>query len=63
MPTSDKETCRAQTAYFSNAQNVRATRYKSRAIIEEEQNFFRDIFINISPIVGFIRLTSCMLFT
>ena len=53
MPTSDKETCRTQTAYFSNA----------RAIIEAEQNIFRDIFINISLTVGFSRLTSCILFT
>ena len=63
MRTSDKETCRAQTAYFSNAQKVRATRYKSRAIIEAEQNIFRDIFINISLIVGFSRLTLYKLFT
>ena len=53
MRTSDKETCRAQTAYFSNA----------RAIIEAEQNIFRDILINISIIVGLSRLTSCILFT
>ena len=63
MQTSDKETRRAQTAYFSNVQKVRATRYKSCAIIEAEQNIFRDIFINISLIVGFSRLTSCILFT
>ena len=62
MQTSDKETCCAQTAYFSNAQKVRATRNKSRAIIEAEQNIFRDIFMNISLFVGFSRLTSCILF-
>ena len=60
---SDKKACRAQTAYFSNAQKVRATRYKSRPIIEAEQNVFGDIFINISLILGFSRLTSCILFT
>ena len=62
MQTSDKETCCAQTAYFSNAQKVRATRNKSRAIIEAEQNILRDIFMNISLFVGFSRLTSCILF-
>ena len=63
MRTSDKETCRAQTAYFSNLQKVRATRYKSCAIIEAEQNIFRDILFNISLIVGLCHLTSCILFT
>ena len=32
--------CRGQTAFLRNVQNVRATRYKSPAIIEAEQNIF-----------------------
>ena len=40
---------------------VRATRYKSRAIIEAEQNIFRH-FHKILHIVGFSRLISCIFF-
>ena len=55
-------TCMSKVLADMQEEKVRATRNKSRAIIEAEQNIFRDIFMNISLFVGFSRLTSCILF-
>ena len=55
--------CRAQTAYFRNVEKGSCLRDINLVRFLRQERIFSEIFMNISHIVGFSRLTSCIFFT